>query len=82
MSCFFIVTSTYRSPEGPPLIPASPSPESLILSALSTPAGIFIAMVLLVLFLPEPEQILHGSFIVSPEPLHSGHVCCNVKKPC
>ena len=52
-------------------MPASPSPESLIRSALSTPAGIFIDIVLLDLFLPEPEQSEQGSFIVSPEPLHT-----------
>lgn len=45
-SCGKTLIWTNKSPEGPPFIQASPSPESLILSPVSTPAGIFTDKVL------------------------------------
>src|SRR2546421_2226917 len=40
-TCALPISSTYRSPGGPPLRPASPSPASRTRSPLSTPAGTF-----------------------------------------
>ena len=43
IACSRTWISTYRSPGGPPLRPASPSPERRMRSPLSTPAGTFTA---------------------------------------
>ena len=45
MGCFLSLISTYRSPEGPPLIPASPSFDRRIRSSWSTPGWILIDIV-------------------------------------
>src|SRR3712207_6852633 len=40
-STLFPYTTLFRSPAGPPCVPASPSPASLSREPVSTPAGIF-----------------------------------------
>ena len=71
----------YKSPDGPPWYPASPSPDNLILVPSSTPAGISTDRLFFLSTLPVPLQELQGFFITWPSPLQSGHVCCIVKKP-
>ena len=72
----------YRSPDGEPLSPASPSPESLILVPSSTPGGIVTDKVFSFRTRPDPEQDLQAIFITCPLPWHVGHVRSIVKKPC
>ena len=49
ISCFLTFTCINKSPEEPPLTPASPSPESLIVWSSAIPAGILILRVLVFL---------------------------------
>ena len=60
----------YKSPLAPPLDPASPFPDSLILVPSSTPFGIFTVTFSLPCTFPLPLQDLQGFPIVSPYPLH------------
>jgi len=64
----------YRSPAGPPFIPPSPFPLSLIVDPLSTPAGILIFIVSFVLTLVVPWHDLHFFSGTFPSPLHVSHV--------
>src|SRR3989338_6390212 len=81
-ACGLILITTYKSPEGPPFTPCSPSPDKRILSSLSTPDGIFTDSVLCCLIRPLPLQSLHGEEIIFPLPWQRGQVCCIEKKPC
>ena len=72
----------YRSPECPPLIPASPSPVKRILVPVSTPAGILTLSFFDFSTLPCPLQRRHGFFIICPRPEHVGQVLSTVKNPC
>ena len=56
----------YKSPFAPPLLPASPFPDNLILVPSSTPFGILTVTFSLPCVFPLPLQLLHGSPIVSP----------------
>ena len=56
----------YKSPVDPPLLPASPLPETLILVPSSTPLGIFTETLSLLCVLPIPLHCLQGLLIVSP----------------
>ena len=71
----------YKSPVVPPLVPASPFPDNLILVPSSTPFGIVTDIFFEACFFPWPLQSLHGFVISSPLPLHWGQVCCTVKNP-
>ena len=70
-----------QTPAGPPLGPASPSPDKRIRSPTSTPAGTFTDRVLCLSTRPAPAQALQGSAITSPRPRQRGQVCCNEKNP-
>src|SRR5215510_13595246 len=74
--------STYRSPDGPPLRPASPSRAKRIRSPLSTPAGTLTDSVLFLRTRPRPPHSRHGLSIVAPAPPQLGQVCWIEKKPC
>src|SRR5699024_4131841 len=65
---------TYKSPDGPPFSPPSPSPLKDITDPLSTPAGTLIFIFLFFTSLPDPLQVGHSSSINSPLPPHSSHV--------
>ena len=52
-SCGKTLIWTNKSPEGPPFIPASPSPESLILSPVSHPQGF--SQIKFYVFLLDPD---------------------------
>src|SRR5262252_8030984 len=80
--CAFTRHTTYRSPGGPPLTPASPSPDRRMRSPSSTPAGILTESVFCRLTRPAPWQVAHGSRITLPVPLQRGQVCAIEKKPC
>ena len=73
---------TYKSPDGPPFSPASPSPPNLILVPSSTPCGIFTDSFLFFFTLPVPLHGLQGFLIIDPLPEQEAHVLSNVKKPC
>ena len=60
----------YRSPLDPPLDPASPLPDTLILVPSSTPFGILTVTFSFDCTFPLPLHLLHGSLIISPYPLH------------
>ena len=72
--CGLTLTDTNRSPETPLFGPPSPSPDSLIWSPLSTPAGILTANFLVSCIKPDPLQSGQFSSIICPLPLHTGHV--------
>ena len=80
-SLSLIDIKTYRSPEGPPFSPASPSPPSLILVPSSTPLGIFTDNFLFFLTHPLPEQLPQGFSIMYPLPLQTLQVLSTVKNP-
>ena len=65
----------YKSPVVPPLVPASPFPESLILVPSSTPLGIVTDTFFEVCLFPLPLHSTHGLVISSPLPEHCGQVC-------
>src|SRR5436190_17004694 len=67
--------TTYRSPGGPPLRPASPLPARRTREPSLTPAGMFTRYFLIVRCAPLPLQVGHGSSITVPAPLHSEHGC-------
>ena len=56
-----------------PFLPALPSPLTLSLLPLSTPAGTLRLIFLVRLTLPSPPQVLQG-VALSPLPSQSGHV--------
>src|SRR5262245_19169536 len=70
------------SPGGPPRIPASPSPASLIRVPSSTPTGMVTDSVRSRVTRPAPLHDGQGVSIVSPRPWHDGQVRSMVKKPC
>ena len=72
----------YRSPDGPPRMPASPSPDRRIRVPVSTPAGIFTESERSFSTRPAPEQDLHGLLIIWPMPEHVGQERSTVKNPC
>src|SRR6056297_1740655 len=74
VSCSLTLITTYTSPLGPPFIPGSPSPLSVITDPLSTPAGILIFIFFFSLFRPLPPQSWHASSKVFPSPPHVGQV--------
>ena len=80
-SCDFTFINKYKSPETPPLVPASPFPASLILVPSSTPLGIVTDIFFEICLLPCPLQSVQGWVISSPLPVHWGQVCWTVKKP-
>ena len=80
--CSEISVKIYRSPLGPPLTPASPSPLKRILVPVSTPDGIFTERDLSFSSCPEPLHFWQGFLIICPIPEHVGHPLSTVKKPC
>src|ERR1700730_6883220 len=72
----------YRSPAGPPLAPASPSPLRRIRVPSSTPGGILTERLRSRVTRPEPPQDWHGLSIISPPPWQFGQVRSIAKKPC
>src|SRR5207248_8556574 len=73
---------TYRSPDGPPLCPASPSPATRSREPSSTPAGTFTEIARSSRTRPAPLHVAHGSLITFPAPPHCGHVRATAKNPC
>src|SRR3954447_8278249 len=72
----------YRSPGGPPRMPASPSPASRIRVPSSTPAGMLTDKLRSRLTRPAPLQAEQGLSMVSPRPWQVGQVRSMAKKPC
>ena len=62
-----------RSPRGPPLAPAGPSPRSMIFRPVSTPAGTFTLIRRFLRVSPEPPQSLQRPVTCWPVPWHWGH---------
>src|SRR5262245_47505145 len=71
----------YRSPGGPPFIPAWPSPDNRMRVPSSTPGGMSTDSVRSFCIWPEPLHCLHGLRTTRPAPRHFGHVRSMVKKP-
>mmetsp|Transcript_33228 Transcript_33228/g.84680 ORF Transcript_33228/g.84680 Transcript_33228/m.84680 type:complete len:258 (+) Transcript_33228:446-1219(+) len=68
---------TYRSPGGPPLAPASPSPRTRSRLESSTPGGMVIVSCLLFLFTPLPSHEPQYFSTTEPVPPHVGQrTCC------
>mmetsp|Transcript_24806 Transcript_24806/g.72706 ORF Transcript_24806/g.72706 Transcript_24806/m.72706 type:complete len:262 (+) Transcript_24806:621-1406(+) len=67
---------TYRSPDGPPLGPASPSPRTRSRLPSSTPGGIVIVICLLFFCTPLPSHVPQYFSTTLPEPPHVGHRAC------
>ena len=74
-------TITYRSPGGPPPMPASPSPESRSRLPVSTPAGILTETRRTVFTWPAPRQWVQGWLTIWPAPRQRGQVVRRVKNP-
>ena len=74
--------TTYKSPLGPPLKPASPSPETLSLESFSMPSGMSISIFLVLFSVPVPWHCLQGFFITFPVAPHvsQGLVVWNMPK--
>mmetsp|Transcript_3557 Transcript_3557/g.5380 ORF Transcript_3557/g.5380 Transcript_3557/m.5380 type:complete len:220 (+) Transcript_3557:383-1042(+) len=71
----------YKSPEGPPLGPASPSPLTRNLFPFSTPGGIVTLICLVLETIPCPLQVPQYSSTFCPVPRHEGQVCWVWKLP-
>ena len=71
----------YKSPLGPPLIPASPWPPNLNVCSSSIPDGTFTLILASFLILPSPLQFVQVCKIFLPLPRHSGHVDCVCMRP-
>mmetsp|Transcript_23635 Transcript_23635/g.75665 ORF Transcript_23635/g.75665 Transcript_23635/m.75665 type:complete len:452 (-) Transcript_23635:338-1693(-) len=69
---------TYRSPEGPPFGPASPSPRTRSRLPFSTPGGIVTVSCLERLFVPRPSHEPQYFSTTEPEPPQVGQrdCCC------
>src|ERR687898_241522 len=65
--------TTYRSPAGPPRMPASPLPGRRIREPSLTPAGMLTRYFLSSRSLPCPPHVGHGSSITVPEPPQREH---------
>ena len=65
--------TTYRSPAGPPRMPASPLPGRRIFEPSLTPAGMLTRYFLSSRSRPWPLQVGHGSSITVPEPPQREH---------
>src|SRR3954451_13626901 len=72
----------YRSPGGPPRLPASPLPASRTRLPSRTPAGMLTRYFLTWRVWPVPWQVGHGSLISVPVPPHLEHGCEIEKRPC
>ena len=72
----------YRSPLGPPLVPCSPSPESLMREPESTPPGILTRIFLFCFNRVLPRHVGQTFRIVLPLPLQAAQVVATLKKPC
>src|SRR5207302_5962120 len=79
--CSFTCTTTYKSPEGPPCSPISPSPASRTRVPVSTPGGIFTCRLVSLSSLPLPRQFLQGSLTIVPLPPHWLQARETAKKP-
>src|SRR4051794_19510754 len=73
--------TTYRSPGGPPLRPASPLPASRTREPSRTPAGMFTLYFLTVFWAPLPAHVAHGSSMTAPEPLQREQGCVIENRP-
>src|SRR5208282_3858070 len=82
IACSRTWISTYRSPAGPPLRPASPSPLRRIRSPASTPAGTVIDRAFSWRTRPWPRQVSQGLLTILPRPLQRGQGCWIVKIDC
>ena len=82
IECFPTSIKIYKSPDCPPLIPASPSPASLILVPVSTPGGMLTLSFFDFSTLPCPLHKRQGFFMIWPLPEQVGQVLSTVKKPC
>mmetsp|Transcript_28654 Transcript_28654/g.42426 ORF Transcript_28654/g.42426 Transcript_28654/m.42426 type:complete len:213 (-) Transcript_28654:534-1172(-) len=71
----------YKSPAGPPLGPASPSPLTRSLLPSSTPGGMVTLICFVFCVKPCPEQVPQYSSTFWPVPLQVAHVCCVWKLP-
>ena len=71
----------YKSPDAPEFLPASPSPDILILVPSSTPAGILTERDFSLLITPSPPHFLQGFVIVLPVPEQLLQVLSIVKNP-
>src|SRR5215471_15169758 len=78
--CSPTVTTTYRSPAGPPRRPASPLAGTQILEPVTTPASNTTSTVVLAEIRPSPSQIRHKE-TKRPEPPQSAHVTANCRCP-
>src|SRR6056297_2578461 len=72
----------YRSPDGPPRSPASPSPDRRMRVPVSTPAGMFTFSARSFCTRPAPPHVLQGFLTIWPTPEQVGQVRSTVKKPC
>src|ERR687898_881739 len=74
--------TTYRSPGGPPRMPASPLPGRRIREPSLTPAGMLTRYFLSSRSRPWPPHVGHGSSITVPEPPQREHGRVIEKTPC
>src|ERR671921_2889553 len=72
---------TYRSPAGPPLVPAFPLPGILTFILSLAPAGILTLTCLLLRTLPFPPHTEHGFSMILPSPPHPAHGVESAKNP-
>src|SRR6185503_13390924 len=81
-SCSSTRTTTYRSPGGPPALPASPSPLMRSWLPVSTPPGILIWSLRSTVTWPSPPQSLQGVATMRPVPWQRPQVRATLKNPC
>ena len=67
-SCSATISSTYRSPAGPPPRPTSPRPSKWIRFPVDTPAGMRTEMSRELLTRPSPEHSPQGLGMIVPKP--------------
>src|SRR6056297_341086 len=82
ISCGSTSMKIYRSPGGPPRIPASPSPDRRMRVPVSTPAGMLTDSAFSFSSRPDPPQTRQGFLTIWPTPPQVGQVRSTVKKPC
>jgi len=71
----------YKSPGGPPRLPASPPPLMRRRESVSTPAGIFTSILRSRSMRPEPPQPGQRSLINVPVPPQASHDLTLTKRP-
>ena len=70
-----------KSPDLPPLIPASPKPSTIISWLFLIPAGIVIFVLTTFEIVLFPLHSLHLDFIIFPNPEQFWHICVELTIP-